>query len=702
VNDLRAGDPVRVAGYRLLGRLGEGGMGQVYLGASPGGRKVAVKLIRPEYADDPDFRLRFSREVAAARKVGGFHTAMVIDADPDADPPWMVTTYIPGPSLAAIVTEYGPLDADVIRGLGAALSEGLIAIHACGLVHRDLKPANIILAVDGPRIIDFGIARSSTATTITATGVHVGTYPFMSPEHLGVGPISPASDVFSLGAVLVFAANGQGPFDATDEAAIVGRILFQEPDLGALGGSIGGIIRACLAKDPGARPGLDELLRHFTAPRPGAGAALAARPEQDRSPRPDGGELAGERPAPAHTAQAHIAQAHTAPARTATLHRAAARALAGPDLDGYIDLVRFSADGRFLVTATGSLTLRVWDTATWRPVSAPLVLRLPRAEYRRAFRQVLFTPDGDTLVATVATEPEVWQWDVASGQLLGDAPLTPGRIGRNPPKLSPDGGHCLTAGPGLLLWDIAARRCDVLSPDDSRFQVSDDPGDAAAFSPDSRIAAVPDIYGSIHLWDTRTRASAGLLRAPLRPGQAQRHSVRQVAVSGGRRLAAARIEAVSYPAVRRMRGVYLWDIARDGTAGEPKEPKEPKEHRLVRDAGSNLAFSPDGSRLATMHDRELPGLGSVHLWDTAARAAVALPGSPGRPAKLAFSPDGSVLAAAGRAELLIWDTATRQILDIGRGQARDTVISDAAFSPDGQLVVTAEGGTAFLRQVPGR
>jgi serine/threonine protein kinase len=153
LDPLKAEDPNYVGGYRLLERLGRGGMGQVFLAETPGRRKVAVKLIRPEFADDPDFRLRFAREVAAARQVGGFHTALVIDADADADPPWMVTAYIPGPSLAGAVVEHGPFQPDAILDLGAALAEGLSAIHDCGLVHRDFKPSNIILGDDGPRIL---------------------------------------------------------------------------------------------------------------------------------------------------------------------------------------------------------------------------------------------------------------------------------------------------------------------------------------------------------------------------------------------------------------------------------------------------------------------------------------------------------------------------------------------------------------------
>jgi hypothetical protein len=243
-------------------------MGQVFLGETPGHRKVAVKLMRPEYAADPGFRQRFALEVAAARQVGGFHTALVIDADPDADPAWMVTAYIPGQSLTAVVEEHGPLGPEALRDLGAALAEGLQAIHSCGLVHRDFKPANIIMGEDGPRIIDFGITRRVSATTITPEGVYVGTLQYMSPEHLGSGEITAASDVFSLGSVLVFAANGRGPFDAPEDTAVIGRILAQPPVLGPLDGPLAGqlrdVIGACLAKEPDERPSVAALLAYFS------------------------------------------------------------------------------------------------------------------------------------------------------------------------------------------------------------------------------------------------------------------------------------------------------------------------------------------------------------------------------------------------------------------------------------------------------
>ena len=265
MDPLEADDPRQVGRYRLLARLGGGGMGQVYLGETQGHRKVAIKLIRREYAKDPDFRLRFTREVAAALEVGGLHTALVFDADLTGEPPWMATAYIPGPSLAAKVREQGPLDAEAVSDLGAALAEGLGAIHACGIIHRDLKPSNIIMAEDGPRIIDFGIAKRASSTTITPSGVPIGTVQYMSPEHLGAGDIDTASDVFSMGAVLAFAATGRAPFDAPEDTAVIGRILVQPPTLGPLAPPLCDVIRACLAKDPADRPHLDELLAYFSA-----------------------------------------------------------------------------------------------------------------------------------------------------------------------------------------------------------------------------------------------------------------------------------------------------------------------------------------------------------------------------------------------------------------------------------------------------
>src|SRR5580658_5381558 len=274
---LQTGDPGSVGGYRLLGRLGAGGMGRVFLGVSPGGRKVAVKLIHPAHADAAQFRERFAREIEAAQRVGGFHTAPVVDADPHADPPWMVTAFIEGPSLQDDVDRSGPLPPQGVRALGAGLAEGLAAIHARGLVHRDLKPGNVIMAADGPRIIDFGIARSVDSTGLTSTGAVVGTFAYMSPEQIHGELATPAMDVFSLGCVLAFAVTGRPPFGSDTAAAVMFRIVGQPPDLADVpDAGVRDLIEGCLAKSPEDRLTVPAILGAVTNRGP-VHAALAPR-----------------------------------------------------------------------------------------------------------------------------------------------------------------------------------------------------------------------------------------------------------------------------------------------------------------------------------------------------------------------------------------------------------------------------------------
>jgi serine/threonine protein kinase len=276
---LRPGDPERIGPFAVRARLGGGGMGVVYLGRSPGGHTVAVKAVHPDLADDPDFRRRFATEVAAARRVGGFYTAQVVDADPEAEPPWLATAYIPGPSLHEAVRDHGPLPPASVAALGAGLAEGLAAIHACGIVHRDLKPGNVLLAHDGPRVIDFGIARALDATSHTSSVL--GTAAYMSPEQVRGDPVGPASDVFALGGVLAYAATGRRAFGEGRAEVMVYRIVQSEPDLTGIDPGPAALVAACLAKDPDARPGLDEVLRRFApdAARAGEGPADGWLPE---------------------------------------------------------------------------------------------------------------------------------------------------------------------------------------------------------------------------------------------------------------------------------------------------------------------------------------------------------------------------------------------------------------------------------------
>ncbi|GIH01394.1 serine/threonine-protein kinase [Plantactinospora mayteni] len=262
---LEAGDPKKVGGYQLLARLGAGGMGRVYLGRSKGGRPVAVKVIHPHLAADSQFRRRFEAEVAAVRRVGGIHTVQVVDARADADPPWLVTEYIAGPSLHEAVGEHGAFSAAAVAGLGAGLAEGLMAIHERGVVHGDLKPGNVLLAQDGPRIIDFGIARALDATSQTTRTSVVGTPGFMSPEQLRGREVGPASDVFCLAAVLAFAATGRRPFGEGPIEALGYRVVNEEPDLTGVPKPLLPLIASGLEKDPEDRPGPDAFLERCSA-----------------------------------------------------------------------------------------------------------------------------------------------------------------------------------------------------------------------------------------------------------------------------------------------------------------------------------------------------------------------------------------------------------------------------------------------------
>lgn len=263
--------------YRLRARLGAGGMGQVFLGYSPGGRAVAVKVIHRELAGDPEFRTRFRREVAAASAVSGAYTVPVIAAGPDGDPPWLATVYVPGPSLAEAVHTAGPLPPVSVWRLAGGLVEALQAVHACGLVHRDLKPANVLLALDGPRVIDFGISRALEKTAMTSTGMIVGTPSYMSPEQAEGTRVGAPSDVFSLGCVIVFAATGTSPFGHGPQASLLYRVVHAAPAITEVPGALRGLAAGCLAKEPADRPTLAELQAAIGAGRaPGEGDALAS------------------------------------------------------------------------------------------------------------------------------------------------------------------------------------------------------------------------------------------------------------------------------------------------------------------------------------------------------------------------------------------------------------------------------------------
>ncbi|MEO3744963.1 serine/threonine-protein kinase [Plantactinospora sp. B5E13] len=296
---LSSDDPQQIGGYRLRARLGFGGMGQVYLSFTPGGRPLALKVVRREYADDRDFRRRFAEEVRAAQRVNGVYTAQLVDAAaPEAEVPWLASAYVAGPTLRDAVQDHGPLPVGSVRPLIAAVAMSLHAIHSAGVVHRDLTPGNVVLAADGPRVIDFGIARAVDATHLTLSHTPIGTPSFMAPEQANGLPLTPAADVFSLGAVAYFAATNRTAFGDGNFLSVLRRVAEAEADLTDCPAELRGLVEACLRREPGERPSTTDVVEacggvpRFTTgwlPRPVAAdaaarsaavAALAAEPPE--------------------------------------------------------------------------------------------------------------------------------------------------------------------------------------------------------------------------------------------------------------------------------------------------------------------------------------------------------------------------------------------------------------------------------------
>src|SRR3984957_19880448 len=280
VEPLRRWDPDRIGPYSIIGKLGAGAMGQVFLARSTAGRLVAVKTIRVELAEEPGFRARFAREVAAASRVSGVFTASVIEADADADLPWVATAYVPAPSLSTLVRRTGPLPVSAVRWLAAGCAEALQSIHSAGLLHRDVKPSNVLVAPTGPQVIDFGVARVTERVQLTATHGSAGTPSYMAPEQARDGTlVSSASDVFSLGATLVFAATGHPPYQGETSMDILVRLATEPPDLADLPAELTDLVTACLDRVPRNRPTEAAILAELGSFAHGAGSGHSYLPD---------------------------------------------------------------------------------------------------------------------------------------------------------------------------------------------------------------------------------------------------------------------------------------------------------------------------------------------------------------------------------------------------------------------------------------
>ncbi|MFE2826472.1 serine/threonine-protein kinase [Streptomyces sp. NPDC059271] len=300
---LLAGDPLEIGGYRLHARLGAGGMGVVYLAHTPGGRPIALKVVRDEFAADPEFRRRFADEVASARSIHGLFTAQVVDSGVDAPTPWLATAYVPGLSLQQVVERHGPLPVRTVLLLMAGIAEALQAIHGAGVVHRDLKPANVLIAGDGPRVIDFGIARAADATGLTGAGIRIGTAAYMAPEQVTGRTVTSATDVFALGVLAAYVAGGVLPFGGGPESAALYRVVHEEPDLSRTSPGLTELLRCCLAKDPDRRPDPGELIDAVRA-HPALGGRLEFT--EGWLPRGVSREVAAFGEAPVHARPTHV------------------------------------------------------------------------------------------------------------------------------------------------------------------------------------------------------------------------------------------------------------------------------------------------------------------------------------------------------------------------------------------------------------
>ena len=507
---LRTTESREIGPYRVLAELGRGGMGRVLLGSGPDGRLVAVKLVHDQLAEDDGFRARFRREVDASRVVSGAYTAAVVDADPDAETPWLASVFVPGPSLHDTLTAVGALPEAAVLRLAAGLTTALTHIHRAGLVHRDLKPSNVLLTGDGPRVIDFGIVRAVSdgrGDELTRTGWLVGSPAFMSPEQADGGPITAASDVFSLGSVIVAAATGVSPFTGASTMHTLLNVVQREPDLTGLSPAVRRIAEPCLAKEPAARPtpaGLLSLIGQIapsTQPWPEAVHRLIARRQEEAAGflDPDATMLVTG-PAPGSTRVATPPPSRPTAIRAPRLRRRKAALAVGvvavlvaawllrptdPAEPAFEQLgempvtasvrnLAFRPDGAVLTADLYDGTVQSWDTGS-REQTGQILGSLDREPADAA----VFTEDGGTIV-TADLRPEkvvVEHWDMATGSgprqvLVADATDVGDLL------LSPDGRTLAVSagtdgGEVVQLWDIASReRIDVT-------------GHAEGFSPDS-------------------------------------------------------------------------------------------------------------------------------------------------------------------------------------------------------------------------
>ncbi|MFF0410506.1 protein kinase [Kitasatospora sp. NPDC004745] len=736
-------DRLTVGPYRVVAELGRGGMGRVLLGVAPDGRLVAVKVVRSQFVEDGGFRARFRREVETSRRVSGAYTAAVLDADADAPLPWLASVFVPGPALSDSVERAGPLPAEAVVRLAAGLAAALGGIHRAGLIHRDLKPSNVLLAADGPRVIDFGIARATDSeggTEITHTGWLVGSPAFMSPEQAEGGELTPASDVFSLGAVLVQACTGRSPFTGTSAPQTLYNVVHTRPDLSAVPEELRELVARCLSKDPKLRP-TPAGIAHELGP-----LAPAVRPW----------------PAAVH---ALIDEQQAAVTRLLGLTEGAGRLVASDT--GTIVLTGHVAN-EDLPTRT-ALPVPTGPAGPERPVPTPGAADPPAAEgsdvdparrRRPSRRTVLFAVLGAGAAAATAVPlaldrtsgsptaggpqtlpPPTTSPNTSSAAPVGPSPSpTPAATPTSPgtpsepafrvsPKwrtrqtaldYSPDGTLLAVGdhGSGLTLWnspglDVAADLGTSAVPG-----IDGNLTFAVKFSPDGSLLASVDDFATITLWDTASRKKAATLQGDRNQkkagyanlayspdGRTLAYSANRVITVwdvGSRTLVTTITNPIEHPAFEADGEVLCMAFARDGrtvvaTTGQDRQSLlrfwDARQGRLlatVENAGDGaiaLAVSPDGKVLATA------SRGEVKVWDITTRAVVETLPFPSNPVSaLAFSPDGGLLAGAEQdGRVRVWSTATwnpvRGLDEANALTPRPFMPEHLVFSPDSRFLV---------------
>jgi WD40 repeat protein len=618
-------------------------MGRVYLARTPAGSAVAVKLVHREYAGDRAFRTRFEQEVAAARRVQGLYTVPVVDADLRADEPWLATAYVPGPSLQDAVAEHGPLPVDAAVGLIARVAEALQSIHAADVIHRDLKPSNIILTAEGPKVIDFGIARAADVTSVTGTGMLTGTPAYMAPEYIRGQTVTEAVDVFALGVVACFAVTGRPAFGVGSHHSVTYRILEQAPDLDDCPEPVRTIVAGCLEKDPQRRPTPAEVIQlcHPPATTGNVGGEGQAPPSLPRT-------RTVVSPAPG------LHDAPTAPASPGTgQEQAGGAASRGPAAPPGSDTRPSPPSPDLSAAPAPSLPVLLGGLGILFVVVTLAAVFLPE-----------HSGDGDTpsSISPLATITKFH--DPGNGTALA---------------YSPDGKTIAASGGGRVeLRDAASRKLRATFTQRGKSGKTVFSTPSLAFSPNGKLLAVGTDSGVVGLWDVAKRRQIGLTHGD--PG----NTIGGVAFSPDGKLLATGGDD----------GVRLWD------AGSGKE--QLKEVAVLDDEAriGHLAFSPDGRTLASAGYNTFPSTPdeayAVQLWNVSSRKVRKTLYDSKEIWGMAFSPDGRTLATTDEEYVV-------KLSNVASGREEDSLYDETdaelrtvAFSPDGKTVAVVMGDEVRL------